>query len=66
MATWENGQPKIRLETSQAALLVAEEETNATRARLAESNAMVVGKPSSKKTLILIFTAPFLTIFLRL
>ena len=57
MATWENGQPKIRLETSQAALLVAEEETNATRARLAESDAMVAGKLSSKKTLTLIFTA---------
>ena len=65
-ATRENGQLEICLEASQAAFLATEEETNATQARLAESNAMVAGKLSSKKTLILIFTAPFLIIFLPL
>ena len=65
-ATRENDQLEIRLEASQATLLAAEEEANAARARLAESDTMVVGKPRSKKTLILIFTAPFLTIFLPL
>ena len=62
----ENGQLEIHFEASQAALLAAEEETNAIRARLAESDAMVAGKLSSKKTLSYIFTAPFLTIFLPL
>jgi len=41
---------------SQAALLATEEETNAARAWLAESDAMVVGKRNSKKTFILIST----------
>ena len=49
-ATRENGQPEIRLKDSQAALLTAEEETNATRARLAEFDATVAGKLSSKRT----------------
>ena len=65
-ATQESSQLEIHLEASQAAFLAIEEEANAARARLAESDAMVEGKPSSKKTLILIFTAPFLTIFLPL
>ena len=51
-ATWENGQLEIRFEDSQAALLAAEEETNAARARLAESDAMVAGKMDSKNTFI--------------
>ena len=65
-ATWENGQLEIRLEASQAALLAAKEETNVARVRLAEFDARVVSKPSSNKTLILIYTDPFLTTFLPL
>ena len=64
--TCENGQLEISLVASQAALHAIEEETNAARARLAESDAMAADKPSSKKTLILIYTDPFLTTFLPL
>ena len=53
----------IHPEASQATLLAVEEEANTDCARLAESDAMVASKPSSKKTLIFIFTAPFLTLF---
>ena len=55
-ATWENGQLEIHLGASQAALLAIEEETNAVRARLAESDAMVAGKMDFKNTFILIYT----------
>ena len=55
-ATRENDQLEIRLEASQAALLTAKEEASAARAWLAESDAMVVGKMNSKKTLISIST----------
>ena len=51
-ATQENGQLESHLEASQEALLAAEEETNTSRAWLAESNAMVAGKRNSKKTFI--------------
>ena len=47
-ATWENNQLEIRLGVSQAALHVAEEEAITVRARLAESDAMVVGKINSR------------------
>ena len=46
--TRENGQLEIRLGVSQAALHAAEEEASAVRARLAESDAMVVGKINSR------------------
>ena len=49
-ATWENGQLEIRLGVSQAALHAAEEEASAVRARLAESDTMVVGKMNSRNT----------------
>ena len=65
-ATRENGQLEIRLEASQAALLAAEEETNATQARLVESDAMVVGKMDSKKIYVLIFSTFVLTVSLFL
>ena len=55
-ATRENGQLEIRLGASQATLLAAKEEANIARTRLAESNAMVVGKTNSKNTFILIST----------
>jgi len=55
-ATQENGQLESRLEASQAALLATEEEANAARAWLAESDAMVAGKRNSKKTFISIST----------
>ena len=45
--TWENDQLEIRLEVSQAALHMAEEETSAVRALLAESDAMVAGEMNS-------------------
>ena len=48
-ATWENGQLEIRLEVSQAALRVAEEEAITIRARLAESDAMVASKMDPMK-----------------
>jgi len=43
-ATRENGQLEIRFGASQAALHAAEEEASAVRARLAESDAVVIGK----------------------
>ena len=43
-AIWNNGQLEIRLGVLQAALNATEEETNAVRARLTESNAVVAGK----------------------
>ena len=55
-ATRENGQLEIRLEVSQATLLAAEEETNAARAWLDESDTVVAGKMDSKKISILIFS----------
>ena len=55
-ATRENSQLERRLEASQATLLAIEEEANATRVRLAESDAMVAGKRNSKKTFISIST----------
>ena len=54
-ATWETGQLEIHLGVSQAALHAAEEEANATRARLTESNAAVVGKMSLRDSFILIY-----------
>jgi len=51
-ATLENDQLEIHLGASQVTLLIAEEEANAAQARLAKSNAMVLGKMNSKKTLI--------------
>ena len=65
-ATQENGQLEIHHEASQAALLTAEEETNAAQTRLAESDAMVVGKMDSKKTSILIFSTFILIVSLFL
>ena len=53
-ATWETGQPEIRLGVSQAALHAAEEEANAARARLTESDAAVVGTMSLRNAFILI------------
>ena len=47
-ATWENGQLEIRLGVSQAALHMAEEEASAVQARLAKSDATVVGKINSR------------------
>ena len=55
-ATQENGQLESHLEASQAALLAAEEEANAARAWLGETDAMVAGKINSKKTFISIST----------
>ena len=49
--TRENGQLEIRLGVSQAALRAAEEEANAVRAWLAESDAMVAGKMNSRNAL---------------
>ena len=65
-ATRENGQLEICLEASQATLLATEEETNTTRARLAESDAMVAGKMDSKKTSVLIFSTFVLIVSLFL
>ena len=53
-ATQENGQLEIHLGVSQAALHATEEEASAARARLAKSDAMVVGKMNSRNALILI------------
>ena len=64
--TQENGQLEIHLKVSQAALLTVEEETNAARARLAESDAMVAGKMHSKKTYVLIFSTFVLIVSLFL
>jgi len=65
-ATLENDQVEIHLEASQATLLTTEEETNAARAWLAESDAMVVGKMDSKKTFVLIFSTFVLIVSLFL
>ena len=65
-ATWENGRHESCLEASQAALLTTEEEASAVRARLAESDTMVVGKMDSKKTSILIFSTFVLIVSLFL
>ena len=65
-ATWENGQLESCLEASQATLLAAEEEANAARARLAESDAMVGGKMIFKKTSVLTPSASVLTTHLFL
>ena len=50
--TRENGQLKICLRVSQAALHAVEEEVSAVRAWLAESDAMVAGKMNSRNTLL--------------
>ena len=65
-ATWENGQLKICLGVSQAALHAAEEEASAVRARLAESDAAVAGKMSSMNASIPIPTIFILIVFLFL
>ena len=57
-----NGRLEIHLGVFQAALNAAEEETNAVRARLAESDAAVAGKMSSMNVSILISIA-FVLIF---
>jgi len=57
-----NDQLEIRLGVLQAALNVAEEETNAVRAWLAESNAVVAGKMSFMNVSILVSIA-FVLIF---
>ena len=57
-----NDQLEIRLGVLQAALNVAEEETNAVRARLAEFDATVAGKMSSMNVSILVSIA-FVLIF---
>ena len=64
--TRENGQLEIHLGVSQAALHAAEEEASAVRARLAESDATVMGKMSSMNTSILISTAFILIVSLFL
>ena len=53
-ATWETGQLEIRLGVSQAALHAAEEEANAARVWLTESDAVVAGKISLRDAFILI------------
>ena len=65
-ATRENGQLESHLEASQSSLLPTEEEANASRARLAEFDAMVVGKMIFKKTSILTPSASILTTHLFL
>ena len=65
-ATWENGRHESCLEASQAALLTTEEEASAVRARLAESDTMVVGKMIFKKTSVLTPSAFILTTHLFL
>ena len=58
-----NGQLEIRLGVLQAALNAAEEETNAVRARLVESDAKVEGKMSPMNVSILFSVAFVLTFF---
>ena len=58
-----NCQLEIRLGVFQAALNAAEEEANAVRAQLAESNAVVAGKMSSMNVSILVSTAFVLIVF---
>ena len=62
-ATWENGQLKIHLGVSQAALHAAEEEASTIRARLAESDTATAGKMSSMNASILISTIFILIVF---
>ena len=64
-ATWEIGQLEIHLGVSQAALYVTEEEANAARAWLTESDAAVVGTMSLRNVFILIL-AIFILIALLL
>ena len=52
--TRENGQLEIRLGVSQATIHAVEEVASATRAWLAESDAMVAGKMNSRNAFILI------------
>ena len=61
--TWETGQLEICLRVSQAALHAAEEEANATRARLTESDAAVAGMMSLRNVFILISTVFILIAF---
>ena len=63
--TWEIGQLEIHLEVSQAALYVAEEEANAAREWLTESDTMVAGTMSLRNAFILI-SAIFILIALLL
>ena len=58
-----NGQLEIHLGVLQAALNTVEEEANANRARLAESDAVVVGKMSSMNVSILVSVAYVLIFF---
>ena len=58
-----NCQLKIHLGVFQAALNAAEEEANAVRAHLAESDAVVAGKMSSMNVSILVSTAFVLIVF---
>ena len=58
-----NGQLEIRLGVFQAALNAAKEEASVVRARLAESDATVAGKMSSRNVPILVPIAFVLTVF---
>ena len=60
-----NGQLEIHLGVFQAALNAAEEEANAIRARLAESDATVVGKMISMNASILVSTTFVLMHYLQ-
>ena len=62
-AIQKNGQLEIHLGVFQAALNAVEEEANAIRVRLAESDAVVVGKTSSMHASILISTVFLLIVF---
>ena len=64
-ATWENSQLEIHLGVSHVALHAAEEEANAARVRLAESDAAVAGKMNFRDASILI-SAVFILIALPL
>ena len=55
-ATWETGQLEICLGVSQASLHAVEEEANAARARLTESDAAVASMMSLRNAFILIST----------
>ena len=61
-AIWNNGELEIHLGVLQVALNAAEEEANAVRAWLAESDAVVAGKMSSMNVSILVSIA-FVLIF---
>ena len=64
--TWENGQLEIRLRVSQATLHTAEEEANAIRAQLAESDAMVAGRMNPRNAFTPISIVFILMVFLFL